>query len=231
MKTGRLSLKIRMEELLGGIYTIGSCFGAVHVVASKAMPVNRSLGEYIAIANILGKLVARIFEQLSDARMFPVPLISTSISLLVCMISKNGNKTPPISRAAVGFSLTGNESRRRKSIAGRKRNLPLLKLVERKEDIKWAPGNCAEPEVFALLGGMFQNTEEEANMRRWRKSDRERLSVCLTSQLVERKDGHTVPMKGKRFCAHCKELAEKLSQELSCRIFDLAFLDEEGPRV
>jgi hypothetical protein len=40
---------------------------------------------------------------------------------------------------------------------------------------------------------------------------------------------HTMPMKGKRLCKYCRELAEKVSREMSCETLDMAFLDEESP--
>ena len=49
------------------------------------------------------------------------------------------------------------------------------------------------------------------------------LCVTLTLNLKEGKDEHTMPMKGKRLCKYCRELAEKVSQE---RSLDMAFLDE-----
>jgi hypothetical protein len=227
---------VRMDGLKSGKYTVSSFFNAVHIIATKAMPSNRSLAEYIAISILLGKLIARLFERMSTpsihdslaSHKFPVPLISTSISILACLLYTPGGTLSPLSRATVGFSLTGPKKRKAKLMKERRLNLPTLGLVEERQGINWDVGNCAEPEVFAHMESMYQDLRKDARTAQvngeWKK-----LSVCLTLNLKEGKDEHTIPMKGKRLCKYCRELAEKVSREMSCEILDMAFLDEESP--
>ena len=110
----------------------------------------------------------------------------------------------------------------------RRLNLPSLGLIEAREGMNWDVGNCAEPEVFAHMESMYQDMRKDARTAQvtdeWKK-----LSVCLTLNLKEGKDEHTMPMKGKRLCKYCRELAEKVSKEMSCETLDMAFLDEESP--
>jgi hypothetical protein len=128
----------------------------------------------------------------------------------------------------VGFSLTGAKKRKAKLVKERRLNLPSLGLIEAREGMNWDMGNCAEPKVFAHMESLYQDMGKDARTAQvndeWKK-----LSVCLTLNLKEGKDEHTMPMKGKRLCRYCRELAEKVSREMSCETLDMAFLDEESP--
>jgi len=128
----------------------------------------------------------------------------------------------------VGFSLTGEKKRKAKLMKERRLNLPSLGLIEAREGINWDVGNCAEPEVFAHMGSMYQNLGNDAQTAHadgaWK-----RLSVCLTLNLKEGKDEHTMPMKGKPLCKYCRELVENVSKDMCCQTLDMAFLDEESP--
>jgi hypothetical protein len=228
------------EELSTRKYAVASFFGAVHLVASRAMPQDRSLREYIAIANLLGKLIARLFEHLSARGAVNVGLVSTSLALLAChVVDENEGRDLPLARAAVGFSLGGTyhsraaKKRKAKTLNERTSNLPLLETIEPSRDTSWRPGNCAEPEALAHLDHM-QNTlrtivavshmasEEVAPKRA------EVLSISLTLKLAEKGESHTSPMKGKPFCKPCSTLAKKLSGVHSCPVLDMAFLGKQG---
>ena len=230
---------IPVERLASGNYTVSSFFSAVHVVATTAMPANRCIPEYIAISILLGKLIARLFEHMSTRnehtiafRRFPIPLISTSISILVCIIcSPTGWSSFPLSRASLGFSLTGAKKRRAKLIDERKLNLPSLQSIEAQKGITWDPGNCAEPEILAHMNAMYQDLEKEVgeqDVAHLGKGPWKRLSVCLTLKLEEKKDEYTNSMKGKPLCQYCKELADKVSSDLGCEFLDMAFFDEDS---
>jgi len=216
-----------MDGLPSRRYTVGSFFGAVHVVASRAMPCNRSLGEYIAIANLLGKLIARLFEHLNATSNFPIPMISTSMALIVCCASNLAYIVSPLARATIGFSLIDGKKKKRRFINERKSNLPVLKSVNAGRILDWEPGNCAEDETFghleAMHTGLFRNSQEVAiasGENRIRKLNI--LSVSLTLKLQEKRDDHVNPMKGKPFCDHCRELAQKLSRQHAYQLIDIA---------
>lgn len=203
------------------------------------MPQDRSLREYIAIVNLLGKLIARLFEHLGAQGTVNVDLVSTSLALLAChVVDENEVRDLPLGRAAVGFSLGGTrhsraaKKRKAKTLKERTSNLPLLETIEPSRDTSWKPGNCAEPEALAHLDHM-QNTlrtmvavshmaSEEVAKRA------EVLSISLTLKLAEKGEGHTSPMKGKPFCKPCSTLAKKLSGMHSCPVLDMAFLGKQG---
>lgn len=214
---------VSMETVCSGEYVVSSFFEAVHALASRAMPENRDLWEYIVITNLLGKLIGRLFKQLIDEGLFPL-FVSTSIGLLVSQICNLEPGQAPISRAIIGFSLIGNKKKKKKSINNRKRNLPDLDSITSSNiELDWMPGNCAEAENFAHLESMKMRLLEQirdANVTISGESP-EILVTCLTMRLGE-KENYSTPMKGKQFCGFCKQLAEMLSQRFSCQIVDIS---------
>ena len=230
MLRGRV-LTVAAEELPTGKYTVSSFFGAVHLVATRAMPQNRSLGEYIAVANLLGKSIARLLQFLGAESAISERQISSSLALLVCQVNTKEMETRPLARAAVGFSACGGRQKKGHVINERKSNLPVLKSIIAKENPEhpgWRPGNCAEAEAFAHLEFMQQSLRKasqkpEAGCTGMRAGKAEFLSISLTLRLAEKSDNHISPMEGKPFCGYCSQLAKRLSRKGSCQILDMAF--------
>ena len=114
---------VTAQELCRREFTVSSIFNAIHIVACQAMPRGRSLGEYLAVLNPLGKLVARLFEHLVVHCAFPISFVSSSISLLVvCRFRDFLEEDQPLARASICFSLTGYKRNRPKLIRERKSN-------------------------------------------------------------------------------------------------------------
>jgi hypothetical protein len=221
---------VRAEELPSGQYTVSSFFSAVHLVVSRAMPHDRSLGEYIAIVNLLGKLIARVFENLSAVGVINMDHVSTSLALLACHVvdDGDGNDGPKLARASVGFSLRGRRSKKQKSMDERNSNLPMLSTIDASPNT-WKPANCAEPEALAHLEFMqakLRTAARESDMESEENGVKRTEIICvsLTLKLEEHADSHTSPMKGKPFCNSCSRLAKKLSAYHCCRVLDMAFL-------
>ena len=228
----RPRMVVRAEELASGQYTVSSFFSAVHLVVSRAMPHDRSLGEYIAIVNLLGKLIARVFEHLSAVGVINMDHVSTSLALLACHVvaeDGDGNDNPKLARAAVGFSLRGRRRKKQKSMDERNSNLPILSTIDASPNT-WKPANCAEPEALAHLEFMQGKLRTAARGSTVMESEEfegkkaEIMCVSLTLKLEEHGDSHTSPMKGKPFCNSCGRLAKRLSAYHSCRVLDMAFL-------
>lgn len=216
---------VNTDALSSRRYTIDSFFNAVHVTATRAMPSNRSLAEYIAIVTLLGKLISRLFNTLK-VKGFSHNRISTSISLLVCQVDNEGD--PLLSNATVGFSLCGGKKRRKPIICERKENLPVLHSINAtSHQLDWEPGNCAEAETLAHLEFMHQSLGEIARRKdnlRPHTGDIENmeiLSMCLTLKMPDKHTEDVTPMKGKTFCKFCLELTQKMSDNLSCTILDI----------
>ena len=228
MLRGRV-LKVSAEELPSGQYTVSSFFSAVHLVATRAMPENRSLGEYIAIANLLGKLITRLIENLSAEGVIPEKHISTSLALLVCQVNNRDAEERPLSRAAIGFSACGTKQKKNHVISERKSNLPVLNSITPKnhpEEPDWQPGNCAEAEAFGYLEFMQSSLREaswETQLARYATGKVEVLSINLTLRLGDKSDNHIAPMKGKPFCDYCSQMAKRLYAKGSCHILDMGF--------
>jgi hypothetical protein len=203
---------------------VRSLFGAIHVTLSRAMPLNRSLGEYIALVNLLRRLLSRLFYYLKSRPQGYLTQFSTSIGLLVCQAERNSLEGGTLSRAIVGFSLCGNSQQKKNCIRARILNLPALSTIPtaNRQGQQWTAGNCAEPETFAHLP-LVQQTLRDLAMDRSEMGGVESeavdiMSMSLTLKLVERE---SQPIKGKPFCVLCKRLAQNMSSSLSSHILDI----------
>lgn len=185
------------------------------------MPRDRSLGEYLAVLNLLGKLVARLFEHLVVHCAFPISFVSSSISLLVvCRLRNSLKEDQSLARASIGFSLTGYKRNRPKLIRERTSNLPMLQsIIASPKILEWKPGNCAEAETFARLD--FMRAELMGGVE---QGEVDLIAISLTLKLSEQGKDYVSPMRGKPFCHYCSQLAEKMSAHCLCGILDIAFL-------
>jgi hypothetical protein len=213
-----------MDTLPSNRYTVRSFFGAIHVTLSRAMPLNRSLGEYIVLVILLGRLLSRLFYYLKSRPQGYDTRFSTSIGLLVCQAEISSLQDYNLSQAIVGFSLCGNTQQKKKFIRGRISNLPALATVStsNRPGQDWVAGNCAEPETFAHLPSVQQTLRDlvtDFNGMSGGESETVGImSMSLTLKLVE---NESRPIKGKPFCVLCKRLAQSMSSSLSSQILDI----------
>jgi hypothetical protein len=213
-----------MDTLPSNRYTVRSFFGAIHVTLSRAMPLNRSLGEYIVLVILLGRLLSRLFHYLKSRPQGYDTRFSTSIGLLVCQAELKALEGYTLTQAIVGFSLCGNSQQKKKFIRARTLNLPALANlpISYNQGQHWVAGNCAEPETFAHLPLVQQTlqdlTMDPIGMGGVEVEAVEIMSMSLTLKLLERESN---PIKGKQFCVLCQNLAQNMSSSLSSQILDL----------
>ena len=144
---------------------------------------NRSLGEYIVILNLLGRLLARLSAQL-NLRTVKKSRASTTIGLLANFA---GVDKRLFSRAVIGFSLTGSGKKKRKIINQRIKNLPQLNEIEA-HGLESSSGNCAEWGTFAYYNILYESLKN-------RRGQFKIVTVSLTLNIMQ---GFPVP-----FCAQC----------------------------
>ena len=179
------------------------------------MPRNRSLVEYIALVSLLGKLIARLFKHLSVRGKFPVPLIGTSIGLLVCQVSNLELTAYPLSKTIIGFSLSGNQRGKKRLINERKANLPLLKSINVNDlEMNWKPGNCAEPKTFGYLESIHRFSTDISNIDPRRLSQ---TSISLTPKLADKKNNHMI-------CTYERETVLQFQQSTGTKIIGTSLL-------
>jgi hypothetical protein len=119
----------------------------------------------------------------------------------------------------VGFSLSGNQNKKKPCIRERIRNFPALATISRVngQDPAWTPGNCAEPEMFAHLGVVRRILRDLCETIRDTKDrgmhgDVEILTMSLTLKLDN--DLESMSVKGKPFCEYCRRLANSYSSQI-----------------
>jgi hypothetical protein len=188
------------------------------------MPLNRSLGEYIVLVILLGRLLSRLFHYLKSRPQGYHTRFSTSIGLLVCQAEISSLEGYTLSQAFVGFSLCGSAQQKKKFIRARISNLAALSTIaaSNRQVLDWEAGNCAEPETFAHLPSVQQTLRDlvtDFNGMGGGESEAvDIISMSLTLKLVERE---SEPIKGKPFCVLCKRLAQSMSSSLSSQILDI----------
>jgi hypothetical protein len=198
-----------MDMLPTRQYLVRSFYGAVHILSCRAMPPDRPIAEYIAIASLLGQLIRRLYGHIqSEVPTFNEMFVSSSLGLLIG-ISADSSK----SRAKIGFSVSGLQRHRKILIRERRRNLPELSSVS--GNVDWQSGNCAEAETFGYLKYLKRelSNSSAAGMRGI-------VFLSLTFRVL----GSTrseLPLKEKQMCQLCHALTEILSRDLSCPILDL----------
>lgn len=119
----------------------------------------------------------------------------------------------------MGFSLSGNQNKKKPCIRERIRNLPALATISRVngQDPAWTPGNCAEPEMFAHLGVVSQTLRELSEiMQDGNDHGMHPVVDILTMSLTLKLDNdlESMPVKGKRFCEYCRRLANSCSSQI-----------------
>jgi hypothetical protein len=171
------------------------------------MPLDRPLGEYIAITILLGKLIRKFFEDLKTQHPdFPDAFVSNKLGVLSCF-TQVGDRL--FSEAVIGFGINGYNSHRKSQLTRRKSNLPEL-LTVAKHGERWKQGSCVESQTFAHISRLQQSIHdrhpEVVEAGNIRNGSDEIISVSLTLSMV---NGNRMP-----YCKQCEQLAGELTTEI-----------------
>jgi hypothetical protein len=178
---------------------VTSFFEALHVLITLTMPLDRALGEHIAITVLLRKLIYKFFEQLKQKHSIS---FANTIGLLVCFTHI---RHQTVAKACIGFSV--NARRQKAQVRRRVGNLPELVSVN-KHGKKWRPGNCAEAETFAHISDFREDIQRRAQ-RAEAGSGTGRPVITSLSLALNMAKGERKP-----FCEQCEQLAGKLSPKV-----------------